>query len=377
MGWDIAGCNDTELITIADRLNKCKESKVMLDLELSNEEFKLRYIHKRKEMTAAKAKTRMNYIIPFTAVAVLCVVLIISSYCEIREAVDSGLGTDIKSASILMLIAILGLAICVFVCVKLWLPEFKMLGKLNPLGKNRDTDKGLVTFEVERQMSEERIAMLKAQIKDVHKEITRLSEQKRDREMMLFVQMKAKEEKAYGDNSGVNTLEKNEADSATNAFALKRDVLSNVQSEELLEHYTKELKALEREKASLEIKDKTLQDKIIDIDVQMSVVKRQIITFVLVAVGLAVIAGLFPGNAEKVLGLMWLIIVMPYFLTLFNKCKDPVILYLVEHEHKIIQDYAFTQSLTPLYKKRNDLVQDIADCARRINYYQEKKEELL
>lgn len=249
MGWDIAGCNDTELITIADRLNKCKESKVMLDLELSNEEFKLRYIHKRKEMTAAKAKTRMNYIIPFTAVAVLCVVLIITSYREIRIIVEAGSREDIKSASILMLIAILGLAICVFVCVKLWLPEFKMLGKLNPLGKNRDADKGLVTFEVERQMSEERISVLKAQIKDVHKEITRLSEQKRDREMMLFVQMKAKEEKAYGDNSGVNTLEKNEADSATNAFALKRDVLSNVQSEELLEHYTKELKALEREKS--------------------------------------------------------------------------------------------------------------------------------
>ena len=35
-------------------------------------------------------------------------------------------------------------------------------------------------------MSEERIAMLKAQINDVHKEITRLLDKKREREMMLF-----------------------------------------------------------------------------------------------------------------------------------------------------------------------------------------------
>ena len=43
-----------ELIKIADRLNRCKESKIMLDLELSNEEFKLKYIHRRRKINPFK-----------------------------------------------------------------------------------------------------------------------------------------------------------------------------------------------------------------------------------------------------------------------------------------------------------------------------------
>ena len=79
MGWDIAQCEDEELIKVADRLNRCRESKVMLDLELCNEEFKLKYIHRRRKMTASKARTRMMYIIPFTIVEIACIVLFIAS----------------------------------------------------------------------------------------------------------------------------------------------------------------------------------------------------------------------------------------------------------------------------------------------------------
>lgn len=366
MSWDIASCNDAELITIADRLNKCKESKVMLDLELSNEEFNLKYIYKRKEMTAAKIKTRMNFIIPFTLVEIFCVILFGVAYRGLK------MQGDLRIYATEMLIALLGFFFCGYICLKLWIPEIKMFGKFNPLKKKRDGNRNEITFEVEKQKAKERISMLKAQLETVNKEIAYLSEKRREREAIIRVENLSKKEMNYVDNS----VEAGKGVSSEGAFKLRRDVLSNVQTEELLEHYTKELKSLEKEKASLEIKDKMLQDRIIDIDVQMSIAKNRIAVFVLVATALAIIAGLFPGNGQHVVGLMWLIVVIPYFLWLVNVCKEPVVMYLVEHEHKQIQDYAFTQSLTPLYKKRKELAQDITDCVRRINYYEEKKEEL-
>ncbi len=369
MSWDLASCEDAELIKIADRLNRCKESKVMLDLELTNEEFKLKYIHKRKALTASKARTRMMYIIPFTIVEISCIVLLITSIIELKTE-----GYSI-AVMISMLISILGFIFCGYFCIRLWLPEIKMFGKLNPLGKNRDEDKGVVTFEVERHKSEERISVLRAQLETVTREIAQLSMKRREREAILRSQMAAEQEKAVG-GKDLSSISEVDGDSEGGLFKLKKDKLSNIQTTELIENYSREIKALEKEKTKLELEDKKLQDKIIDIDMQISVVKDKIVAFVIWVTGLLVIVNMIPGTGQHIAGAIWCLISIIYMLWLVKECKQPIILYLVEHEHKQIRDYAFTQSLTPLYKKRKELAQDIADCARGINNFESKIQEL-
>ncbi len=368
MGWDIAQCEDEELIKIADRLNRCRESKVMLDLELSNEEFKLKYIHKRRQMTASKARSRMKYIILFTLVEIGCIVGFVSAVIELKTV-----GYDVGGV-ISMLLTLMGAFFCGPICIQLWLPELKIFGKFNPFSTNMDADKGTVTFEIERQKSEERISVLRAEINTVEDEIKHLSAKKRERE--LFVRTQLLEEKAkvfLGEKPADDTFK---ASKSGLSFSIKKEEISEVQAEELLKGINEELAILERTKARLELEDKKLQDRIIEIDENIYGVKEQVIRYILIGAILTMIVSCFEGVVMHVLGGIWCLIMLPYMVWLINVCKEPVVSYLVEHDHKQIKDYAFTHSLTPVYKKRKELARDLADCANAIHKYESKKQEI-
>jgi len=368
MGWDLAQCEDAELIKVADRLNRCNESKVMLELELCNEEFKLKYIHQRRKMTASKARSRMMYIVPFTLVELGCIVGFVSSIIELKNVGYS------EGVMISMLLSLLGFFFCGIVCIKLWLPELKLLGKFNVFSRNKDEDKGAVTFDTERRKSEERITVLKTELKTIEDEIKHLSAKKRERELYLRTQLLEEKAKVF--------LGEKPADTSLNAtkpglsFNIKKDEISEVQAEEMLKNVTEELKIKEREKVRLELEDKKLQDRIIEIDENIYGVRDKVTSFILIGAILTIIVSCFEGVAMNILGVVWCVIMLPYMLWLINECKEPVISYMVEHDHKQIQDYAFTHSLTPVYKKRKELARDIADCANDINKYENKKQEI-
>lgn len=368
MGWDLAQCEDAELIKVADRLNRCKESKVMLDLELSNEEFKLKYIHRRRKMAASKARSRMMYIIPFTIVEIACIVLFITSVISLKT-VGYSIATLIS-----MLFSLLGFFFCGFCCIKLWLPELKMLGKFNPFSKNMDVDKGTVTFERERQMSEERITVLKTELKTIEDEINHLSAKKRERELFLRTQLLEEKAKVFlGEKPADDTFRTQKSGLS---FSIKKDEISDVQAEEMLKNITEELGVLERKKARLELEDKKLQDRIIEIDENIYGVRDKVTSFIMIVIILTIIVSFFQGAVMHILGVVWCAIVLPYMLWLYNVCKEPIVSYLVEHDHKQIQDYAFTHSLSPVYKERRELARDLADCVNEINKYESKKQEI-
>ena len=368
MGWDLAQCEDAELIKVADRLNRCKESKVMLDLELSNEEFKLKYIHRRRKMAASKARSRMMYIIPFTIVEIACIVLFITSVISLKT-VGYSIATLIS-----MLFSLLGFFFCGFCCIKLWLPELKMLGKFNPFSKNMDVDKGTVTFERERQMSEERITVLKTELKTIEDEINHLSAKKRERELFLRTQLLEEKAKVFlGEKPADDTFRTQKSGLS---FSIKKDEISDVQAEEMLKNITEELGVLERKKARLELEDKKLQDRIIEIDENIYGVRDKVTSFIMIVIILTIIVSCFQGAVMHILGVVWCAIVLPYMLWLYNVCKEPIVSYLVEHDHKQIQDYAFTHSLSPVYKERRELARDLADCVNEINKYESKKQEI-
>lgn len=369
MGWDIAQCEDSELIKIADRLNRCKESKIMLDLELSNEEFKLKYINKRRKLTASKARSRMMYVLTFTLVEIGCIVFFVSSIIELNREGYS------EAVLITMLLSLLGFFFCGFCCIKLWLPELRMLGKFNPFSKNKDADKGSITFEIERQMSEERITVLKTELKTIEEEIKHLSAKKRERELFIRTQLLEEKAKVFLGEMPVGR-ESESSKSGIGTFSIKKDEINNVQAEEMLNSIDSELKRLEREKNRLELEDKKLQDRIIEIDENIYGVRDKVTTFILITAILTILISPFKGVVMHTLGVVWCVIVLPYMLWLINVCKEPVVSYLVEHDHKQIKDYAFTHSLTPVYKERKELARDIAACVNEINKYENKKQEI-
>ncbi len=368
MGWDLAQCEDAELIKVADRLSRCNESKVMLELELCNEEFKLKYIHRRRKLTASKARSRMMYIVPFTLVELGCIVGFVSSIIELKNVGYS------EGVMISMLLSLLGFFFCGIVCIKLWIPEIKMFGKFNPFSNNMDEDNGTVTFEVERQRSEERISVLKTELRTIEEEINHLSAKKRERELYIRTQLLEEKAKVFlGDKPADDTFK---ATKSGSAFNIKKDEISDVQAEEMLKNITEELGILERTKARLELEDKKLQDRIIEIDENIYGVRDKVTSFILITAILTIIVSLFEGAIMHMLGVVWCVIVLPYMVWLINVCKEPVVSYLVEHDHKQIKDYAFTHSLTPVYKKRKELARDLADCANEIHKYESKKQEI-
>ncbi|MBE5933559.1 MAG: hypothetical protein E7263_09090 [Lachnospiraceae bacterium] len=368
MNWDTALCEDNELIKVSDRLNRCKESKTMLDLELCNEEFKLKYIHKRRKLTASKSRTRMMYIIPYTLVVIGCIYILIYSVIDIKREYNI-------ASMICMLVSLLGLIFCGYISVRLWIPEIKMLGKLNPFGKNRDEERGVVTFEVERQKSEEKISVLQAQIETVNKEIAQLSSKKRERELFIRSQLLEKKANSLLGNDGGAEDTKN-AGSGLGSFALKKDEVTGVQAEEMLRICEKEIKKLEGEQYRLEREYKEIQDKIIDIDLGIIDVRDKVISYVLVGIILTIIVSLFKGVVMHILGAVWCVIMLPYMLWLIKECKEPVVSYLVEHDNKQIRDYAFTHSITPLYKKRQEIAKEITYCSKDLHRMQSKKQEI-
>ncbi len=368
MGWDIAQCEDEELIKIADRLNRCKESKVMLDLELSNEEFKLKYIHRRRQMAASKARSRMMYILPFTLVEIGCIVGFVFAVIELKTV-----GYN-EVAVISMLVTLMGVVCCGLICIQLWLPQVKLFGKLNPFSTNMDADKGNVTFEIERQKSEERISVLRAEINTVEDEIKHLSAKKRERELFIRTQLLEEKAKVFlGEKPADDNLK---APKSSLSFSVKKEEISDVQAEELLKGINEELAILERTKTRLQLEDKKLQDRIIEIDENIYGAKEQVIRYILIGAILTIIVSCFEGVVMHVLGGIWCLIMLPYMIWLINVCKEPVVSYLVEHDHKQIQDYAFTHSLTPVYKKRKELARDLADCVNDINKFETKKQEI-
>lgn len=368
MGWDLSQCEDEELIKVADRLNRCNESKVMLEIELCNEEFKLKYIHRRRKLTASKARSRMLYIVPFTLVELGCIVGFISSIIEHKNEGYS------EGVMISMLLSLLGFFFCGIVCIKLWLPELKLLGKFNVFSRNKDEDKGAVTFDTERRKSEERITVLKTELKTIEDEIKHLSAKKRERELYLRTQLLEEKAKVFLGEKPASDIP--QASKSGLSFSIKKEEISNVQAEEMLKNVTEELRMAEREKVRLELEDKKLQDGIIDIDLGIIDVRDKITAFILIGTILTIIVSMFSGPIMHILGVVWCAIILPYMFWLFTVCRMPLVLYLVEHDHKQIQDYAFTHSLTPLYKKRRELAREIADNANEIHKLESKKQEI-
>ena len=362
MNWNESACETPELIRIAERLNKCNESKKMLELELANEEFKYKYIDKRKKLTSEKIKFRMAFIIPVTLIVAICISVFAIGCISIKRGIYNRALLLCMLASVLVLIA-LG-----YVYVKLWIPEIKMMNKFNRGNKNIDAESGTITFEQEEKNSKKRINMLRAQVQDLQQEIKLLQAREKEQEALIYKKM--------AKNESADTKEEfsdDETEISNGKFRIKKEKLGQIQNDELMEYYDRELREYRNNLLRLEAENERLGKNIVDVDADFKQVKERIIIFIVSIAVMSFTQDIFSGVVYQILGVVICIVILVYFFWLVNVCTQPIIMYLVEHNSEIIQDYAYINDLKPISRRKIEIVEEIQECNIKIKEFEEKK----
>ena len=356
MTWDDAEYTTPELVVIADRLNRCKDTKALLELELANQEFSQKYVTKRKKLTKEKVRTRMGFIIPVTLVLVVCIMVFADSVKDLKTyGYKSQFAMSILG-SVLISIAVL------YPFFRLWIPEIKMVLKLNRFNKNEDEDVGIVSYDTEAEKNARKIKIIREQLSDLNEEMRLLEARKKEQESIIESRKRYEEEL--------------EALASDGKFKLHKDKMSNIHADELMDFYEREIKEYKEEKVALEREDVALHKKHLDIQEDFMMVKKRIIVFLFVVATLALVQNIFPGILYQIVGIVIGVYVIGYFIYLATACEKIIILYLVEKESKIIEDYAFIKGLVPTSKRRKEITLDLATCNNRIKEYEMKKQEL-
>ncbi len=363
MDWRETKYDSPELVRISERLNKCNEDKLMTELELVNEEFKSKYITKRKRLTADKATTRMGFIIVVGSIISACVSIV-------RDGLKIPLpnyGVGI-AATMVRVGCIVVMVFGVVLFVKLSLPELKMLSKFNKLNKNTHEDNGIITFEKEQEISRQKISMLKAQLDTISKEIEDLLARKREEEILR---------KQKIDSECKKTEETTSEENADGAFKIKKDKISGIQAVELLAYYDKEISDCKGKIKVLEREDALLKIKIREIDDDFAMVKKKIIKFLISVLVLTFAHNIFSGKTYTAVGIILGVFLIAYFIKLVSVCTNPILMYLVEHRNKQIQDYAFVHSMKPFADRRKEIAEDVASYKRNVDYFEGKVAEVI
>lgn len=364
MDWMDTDIDSSELITISERLNKCRESKKLLELELSNEEFNRKYISKRKELTIEKTWTRMYFAVSALLILIYCV----TGFFRLRSS-QSVYGFN-KFDTFSMMACLLIFVFVIYPAVRLWIPEMRMLRKLTTRNKNRE--KGVVSFKTEAIDSDEKISILKKQLENVEIEIESLVVMQRE-QMTILKSSILEHKKAKENNSVFN-----------GKFKLQRDAIGEQQLIELIELYDREIKISAENIFRLETEEKKLAREIIDIKEEYILTKKKAYGFFIALIVCSLVQNCFEGKLYTVVGLIFGIALVVYFVYLMQVGEKVIIRYLVEKENKIIQDYAFVHNLQPVSRRKNEVALEISherrwleDCRTRKQTFQNEIDELI
>lgn len=358
MSWNMTDENTTELDTIAERLNACRERRELLILELDNEKFKNKYIGKREKLAKEKLRTHMYICIPLTIIAIGSIAACINFlYLATHGRYDEQVGLGMLFSCLIALgSGALDLSILV--------PALKMGNKFNPIGKKKNGNRDEQTFDMERKNADEKITLLEKQVEDIDDEIEKLQIRKNECEIIIA----SKKDAITDDTSTMKT--------SVGKFAFKTETQSGTQIEELTAFYNREIDSLQRKKEKLESERDTLQRNILQVSEDFKMAKNRIFIFVIVTAVVTFMHGVFSGVTYHLLSFVICIVLVSYLLWVISVCKKPIILYMVEQKSPHIQDYAFVNDLKPISEKRKQVIEGIQECKTRIMEYEEKIQKL-
>ncbi|MBP3621829.1 MAG: hypothetical protein J6J16_08730 [Lachnospiraceae bacterium] len=352
MNWNEAHYESSQLIVVTERLNKCRESKLLLELELSNEEFNNKYISKRKTLTKEKARTRMVYVGIASLVMIVCLVVFIGCYRSIV------LDEYSWAAAVGMLTCMLVMLFGIYPCVRLWIPEIRMMKKLNT--KNKNNEKGVISFDTEAEKSNEKISIMKNQLEELNKEIENLERKQKEEEVLLKVRILAEQEK------------KTQAD-ANAKFKINKDKAGELQYVEIVDLYDSEIRRCKEDLNRLEVEKDMLRREKKEVNEEFELTKKKAFMYLIMLVVLSFIHECFEGKAYAAVGVVIGVSLVAGFIYIVSSSEKPIVRYLLENNNKIIQDYAFVKGLEPISKRERRNLLEISSCKEWLKDCEEKK----
>ncbi len=360
------GFEKTELLKLTEEIYELKNKKQATELQLSSEQFHYQYIPKRKQLAEHEVLFKLLWIIPTSLLVLASLVIVVYFYFNTHLFQNNG------PLGVLYLFAMLTLVFGGYTAFRLWKREIHMLTLLY-ISKNPERSSAYIkkheihTFQKDEMMSKKRIEMLQAEIDGYEKKIEELTKRQED-----ILEEKNKTEKILKENAVLLNKGIEEKDSK-GKLSLKQDSMNGANIQELFEYYSKEESYIKNHLKELDGRLQQLNKSITKIDDDFEQAKRTCILFVGVYIFIVLIQGVFTGILASLTSLLCIVISIFLFLYVEKKCKNAIILYLIEHENPVVQEYAFSRNMLPVRIKRQELVEKITGLQLTLDEIQAKK----
>ncbi len=363
------GFEKSELLKVTEEIYSLKSKKQELELTLQSEKFHSKYIPKRKKLAEHEVTFRLLWIVPITILVVAALIILI--YFGLQPNIFVGNGI----LGVIYLFAMLILVFCGYTAFRLWKRQIHMLKLLH---YNKDSEKAtafakkhdLNTFQYDEEVSKSKIEGLEAELVHIEERMSQLEER---RKQLI-------EEKRRGEDflkeKGILFDDHPNAMKMQGKFTLREDSIAMGDIQELHEFYTKEIHYLNQRLLQLDGEVQKINKQISKIDDDFEVVKKTVLFYVVIYVFLIIIQGAFSGMLGSIFIFICIVMLVVGAFYVEKKCKMPVILYLVEHDHPAIQEYAFCNHFVPVRIKREEVLEKITYTQKNLEDMKKKKEEL-
>lgn len=364
------GFEKSELLKIAEEIYALKSKKQDLELTLHSEQFHSQYIPKRKHLAKHEVGYRLLFIIPMTAVTLVVLFIMLTYLTDTSLLVGNGTG------GVVLLFSTLAFFFIGYPTFKLWKREIRMLMLLsisnNPEKAMRFSKRfDLNTFENDEHVSNTRIQMLKAEIANLDSSIAQLEVRQKE----LIEQKKKGED--FLRKQGILFDENPNATKQTGKFALREESINMGDAQELHEFYLKEEQYMVNYLLQLDGKLQKINKDITQIDDDFDEVKKNLVIAGIIYVLIVLVQGAFSGVLGVATSVICSVVTIFAFFYLENKCKLPIIRYLIEHENSLIQEYAFCHNMVPVRIKREEMLEKITCTQKELDEIKKKRESLV
>lgn len=358
------GFEKSELMKIAEEIYELKSKKQDLELTLHGEQFHYKYIPKRKNLVEHEVSFRLLWIIPLT-------IVVISALFYISYALFARDELDGMSFMVALFVAVF----CGYPAFKLWKREIHMFALLwmsrNPEKASSFARRhGINTFQHDEETSRQRITMLEEEISNIATQIKQLEEQQKE----LLEERKRKDD--FLRKKGVLFDDNPSLLKSNGKFSLREESVGAGDIRDLYEYYVKEERYNLNYLQELDIKRQLLDKDINRLSDGLEDAKRKGIIFLVVYILLVLIQNAFSGISGGIVAIFCIAICVWMIMYAESKYKMPIILYLVEQEHPMIQEYAFCHNMTPIRLKRDEITEKMNEIQKELDIIKQKRQAL-
>ena len=157
-------------------------------------------------------------------------------------------------------------------------------------------------------------------------------------------------------------------------FVLKKEAVGSWDERARYEYYLKEEQYLNMRMIQLNGKLQYMDKEIIKIEEDFHTARKNIMIYFVILLLLMLIQNFFKGELYEITAIICFTVMLLGSFYLEKICKQPILLYFVEHDSKLTKEYAFCNSMIPIQNKRKDLLEEIENNKKELLELKKRKE---